>query len=69
MTEQDFMVLALGADRDKIMEVLNLVLKQVGTPFTAEEAAVMARGLEMPEVRMEIATMLTDGARKAGVFK
>lgn len=68
MTKEDFMILVLGADRDKIMEVLNMLVNKAGLPFDPEQAEAMHEGLLDPEVRMEVANMLADGAEKAGVF-
>ena len=68
MTREDFMILVLGADRDQIMEALNMLMGRVGMAFDADEAAVMLEALQIPEVRMEVANMLATGAEKAGVF-
>lgn len=69
ITREQFMMNALGADVDTLMEVLNELLTSVNMAFTQMEAEVLREMLADPEAKMNVATMLTDGAEKAGLFE
>lgn len=69
LNRQEFMSNALGADEDTMMTVLNRLLASVDMAFTEREAFAMREMLADPEVKMLVATLLTDGAEKAGVLE
>lgn len=69
ITREQFMMNALGADADTMMAVLNELLTSVNMAFTHMEAEVLRGMLSDPEAKMHVATMLTDGAQKAGLFE
>jgi hypothetical protein len=69
ITREEFMMNALGADADTLMEVLHELLSSVDMTFTGEEAVVLRAMMADPETKMHVATMLTDGAEKAGLFE
>lgn len=68
MTREDFMILALGADRDRLMEVVHMLVSKAGLPLDSSQTEAMYEGIADPDYRMEIATMLADGAERSGVF-
>lgn len=69
ITREEFMMNALGADADTLMEVLHELLSSVNMAFTREEAVVLRAMMADPEAKMHVATLLTDGAEKCGMFE
>ena len=69
ITKEEFMMNALGADAGTVMDVLDQLLTSADMPFTEEESLVMREMLADPETKMHVATMLADGAEKAGLFE
>lgn len=69
MTRHDFIVQALGADRNTVMHVVSGIVTAAGMSFTAEESRALWDMLLDPDSKMEVIEVLADAAQNSGLFE